>query len=295
MVGKTDFAFIIGTGRSGTTLLAQMLNSHSRICVPDELQILFEVSGNGRRLYEVFSAGNNEDYLAADYIELVKNACPHKLDMYYDYRTFFERQDYPARSMEDLVCALYADIAATQNKDIFIEQTPWYGQRIEVLNELFPDAKYIHVIRDGRDVAISFSRSPWWHDDVYENLGRWDEEINKIIIDSKQYLNKGQMLEIRYEDIISDPELTLGEVCRHLGVDFDPNILDPDRYVDYSRYSKFDTRDSNPSDAFKNWNKKKVDPVFKGSRFAWKNNEEFDFSNLSNKLSQTLLSLGYEG
>lgn len=63
-------------------------------------------------------------------------------------------------------------------------------------------------------------------------------------------------------------------------------------YIDYSKYSKFETKDNNPLGVFNHSNEKKGDPVYKESYFAWKNSGEFDFLNLSRKLSQALLSLG---
>jgi hypothetical protein len=62
---------------------------------------------------------------------------------------------------------LFTDIARSKAKSYFIEQTPWHGQQLRSLNELFPHAKYIHLIRIGRDVAVSFSRTPWWSNDIW--------------------------------------------------------------------------------------------------------------------------------
>lgn len=130
---ECDFFFIVGTGRSGTTLLAQMLNAHSKIAVPSELQIVFEYSNNGERLAEVFTSQKNLSYQAEDYIRLIETRCPHNLLAYYDYRTFFLEQDYPIPSLRELLTDLYTDIAHADGKSIFAEQTPWYGQNIPLL------------------------------------------------------------------------------------------------------------------------------------------------------------------
>src|SRR5580658_5156661 len=126
MVAKT--AFIIGTGRCGTTMLAQMLNSHSKICVPFELQLLFEYSKNGARLHEVFKDNKNENFGAKDFIDLIESRTPHRFHEYFDYRRFFETQRYPIRSLNELANRLFSEIAESKHKTIFIEQTPWYGQ-----------------------------------------------------------------------------------------------------------------------------------------------------------------------
>jgi hypothetical protein len=274
-------------------MLAQMLNSHSMICVPHELQILFEYSNNGKRLHEIFKEKMNERFGPEDYISLIESRCPHKFHAYFDYRSFFEKQQYPIRSLKKLVNSLYSEIAESQHKDIFIEQTPWYGQRIDILNELFPDAKYIHMVRDGRDVAISFTRTPWWHNDIGQNLERWHNEIRQIIDSSNQILKQNQILQVQYEDIVEKPESGLRRVCDFLGVEFEDVMLNPATYVDYGLYRKFDVTQFS-SAALNEWSKSKSAPTFKDSLHAWKSYSHFDFSNIPEHISQSLRTLGYE-
>lgn len=286
-------AFIIGTGRCGTTMLAQMLNSHSKICVPHELQILFQYSNNGPRLYEIFEEKKNEIFGPEDFIELIKNICPYKFHEYFDYRGFFEKQRYPVWSLKELVNRLYAEIAESKNKNILIEQTPWYGQRIDILNELFPDAKYIHMIRDGRDVAISFARTPWWHNDIGQNLERWNNEVKQIISSAEKLLNPNQVLQVRYEDFVENPESGLIRISAFLGVEFESSMLDPSTYINYSLYGK-STTEASPSSAMNEWAKSKNTPTFRGSLYAWKSYTDFDFSTIPAHISQSLNSFGYE-
>lgn len=285
--------FIIGTGRCGTTMLAQMLNSHSQVCVPFELQLLFENSNNGARLYEIFKEKKNEEFGPEDFIALIEARSPHKFHEYFDYRDFFEKQQYPIRDLKKLANNIFSEIAAYKHKKIFIEQTPWQGQRIDVLNELFPDAKYIHMIRDGRDVAISFARTPWWHADIGQNLERWHTEVRQIINSSHQILKPNQMLQVRYEDLVEQPEIVLKRICDFLGIDFEDAMLDPTTYIDYGRYSKLSAENISSS-ALNEWLKNKSMPTFKGSCCAWKNYQDYDFSNIPPHIVKSLKSLGYE-
>lgn len=287
------FGFIIGTGRCGTTILAQMLNSHSKVCVPFELQILFENSNNGARLYEIFKEKKNENFGPEDFVDLIKTRSPYKLHEYFDYRSFFEKQQYPIHSVKELANHLFSEIAESKHKKIFIEQTPWQGQRIDILNELFPDAKYIHMIRDGRDVAISFARTPWWHDDIGQNLERWHTEIKQIIDSANQILKPNQMLQIRYEDFVEQPEIGLRRVCDFLSIDFENAMLDPTTYIDYGAYSKLSAGNIF-SPALNEWSKNKSAPTFKGSRYAWKNYPGYDFSTMHPHIVKSLKSLGYD-
>jgi lipopolysaccharide transport system ATP-binding protein len=285
--------FIIGTGRCGTSMLAQMLDAHSRICVPHELQILFEYSSNGPRLYEIFQNRTNEHYGPADFVALIEARCPHKFQEYFDYKSFFERQHYPILDLKELVSTLYSEIAASRSKDILIEQTPWYGQRIDILHELFPDAKYIHIIRDGRDVAISFARTPWWHDDIGQNLEMWHTEIRHITDLAQTLLKPDQIMQVRYEDFVEQPEAGLREICDFLGVGYEDSMLEPARYIDYGLYKKSDTTKIS-SAALNEWSKRKDIPTFKGSRYAWKNCTDFDFSTMPEHIRRSLRTFGYE-
>ena len=286
-------AFIVGTGRCGTSMLAQMLNSHSMICVPDEIQILFEYSNNGAGSFEIFNEKKNEYFEADDYVALIEAKCPHKFDIFFDYRSFFEKQQYPILDLKKLINIFYDEISETKNKKIFVDQTPWYGQRVDILNNLFPDAKYIHVVRDGRDVAISFARTAWWHNDIEQNLKKWQFEISQIIDSSRQILQPNQLLQVRYEDIVEQPEFELRRICSFLGVNFESDMLDPATYLDYAIYSKIDEEEIS-SAALNKWSKIKDNPTFKGSRYAWKKYADFDFSKVSKTVIQRLSSLGYQ-
>jgi len=285
--------FIIGTGRCGTTMLAQMLNSHSAICVPLELQILFEYSNNGSGLYEIFKDKKNEYFGPDDFVDVIESKCPYKFHKYFDYRSFFTKQRYPIRNLRKLVYSLCSKIAESKNKKILIEQTPWYGQRIDILNELFPDAKYIHMIRDGRDVAISFARTPWWSDDIGQNLERWHNEIQHIIDSSNKILGPDQLLQVRYEDFVDQPQNGLVRICKFLGVDFEDTILDAATYIDYGLFSKSDPTLIS-SVALNEWSKRKEKPTFKGSRYVWANYPDHVFLNLPEHINHSLKALGYE-
>src|SRR5690349_3896982 len=133
-------AFIIGTGRCGTTWLGQMLNSHMELCVPPEIQLLFEYSGNGNRLFEEFFLADQQGLSGEQLASIIERGCPHNLDKFFDYHKFCQRQDTPKTSLDVFVRSLYAAIADKHGKSWLIEQTPWYGQRLDLVSRLFPDA-----------------------------------------------------------------------------------------------------------------------------------------------------------
>jgi sulfotransferase family protein len=293
MSNAGNIAFIVGTGRCGTTMLAQMLNAHSNICVPHELQLIFGYCGNGPRFHELFSSGENLQWHAENFIRKVEELCPHKFEEFFDYGSFFRHQKYPIKNLSRLLNDLYHTIAASRGKEIFIEQTPWYGQRLDIMKELFPDAKFIHMIRDGRDVALSFSRTPWWHDSFMENLDRWQREATKISHDAALLLGKNQYFEVKYEDYVLDPEGTLRLIVDFLGVSFEKEMLLPENFIDYAVFRKFDGS-SIPSNAYKNWFAKKEQAVFSDNVYGWRKTDPEAFANISSQARTALAEFGYE-
>jgi Sulfotransferase family len=97
------------------------------------------------------------------------------------------------------MASFYSEIATAKGKRVCIEQTPWYGLGIDILDQLYPDARYIHMVRDGRDVAISFARTPWWTKDIGANLARWAVESDLIRTSCSVLLPPERVLVVRYE------------------------------------------------------------------------------------------------
>jgi hypothetical protein len=285
-------AFIVGTGRCGTTLLSQMLNVNREICVPDELQILFEYSYNGKRLYDLFLNNDTCFNSPAELSAVISKICPHYIESYFDLSAYLHGLDYPVKDLRIFVAGLYAEISRRFNKRLFIEQTPWYGQRLDIVNQLFPEAKYIHVVRDGRDVAISFARTPWWYETIEKNLVNWNLEVNKIIYDAEILLKNDQYLQIRYEDLVLNTKKILADICNFLGVEYESDMLDSRKYVNYDSYSKFDLHNTSSS-AYNKWKESLSSSVFMDSLYAWKKYKNYDFTNIPDYIAETLCALGY--
>ena len=287
------FGFIIGTGRCGTTLLAKMLNAHSKICVPHELQILMEEGGNGRRLLEVFQSGDHASFVAEDYIRLIEERCPYKIREYFDLEGFFQSRTYPETDLRQLAGDLFKAIANSKGKSYFLEQTPWYGQHIPPLTKLFPGAKFIHMIRDGRDVSISFARTPWWSKDVLANLSRWEREVSVILRDSSLYLQSDQVHLVRYEDLVINTESSLREICRFLSVDYEADMLNASNFFRYESLLK-EGPEVMSSQELQQWESGAENPTFSGSVKAWSRQKAIDFGMTTRSVNALLGKLGYE-
>ncbi len=287
--------FIVGTGRCGTTLLSQVLNAHTKICVPHELQIIVSI-GNGDRLYDIFTTGEYKNYKANDFINLIARCCPYHFQQFFDYHSHFNNLPYPQNNLSELLIGLFDHICYSYGKEIFLEQTPWYGRKLDELLEIFPDMKLIHLVRDGRDVAVSYARTPWWSKDIGKNLEQWAGEVEHI----ESYREKfgARFVGIRYEDLVCNPPEELSRILNLFDEVFQPSMILPENLIDYTKMF-IDNKLDFISEAQKRWDNNKLstnkkDVFFKGSIYSWKKYDSYNFSAITAKVADTLHKYGYE-
>ena len=217
--------FIVGSGRSGTTLLRMMLCSHSRISIPPETWFLLPLV---KRL-NIDRALNPSEIECAIALMTEHHRWPvMNLDGDELRRRVRQITD---RRLRDVVDAAYRGHMEAHGKVRWGDKTPPYMEIVPQLARLFPGARFIHLIRDGRDVARSFQNthwvSPWLHDNTEEWVRamkyqrRWERsELRNFI------------LHIRYEDLVLDTEATLRKICEFLGEKFEAQMLAWERNVD---------------------------------------------------------------
>jgi hypothetical protein len=210
--GPVPVPFIIGSGRSGTTLLRMMLDRHPDIAVPPETQFIPEVVAACRAAAqpdETFVerlTGNHRwpDFKVDDDALRRRIATLVPFDVSTALRTFYR---------------LYAE---RFDKPRWGDQTPVYCEHVELLRDLFPEAHFIHIVRDGRDVALSY-RTVWFgHKDVENGARHWMGRVQAARVAGRF----DHYLELRYEHLILEPERTLRRVCQFLDLPWDPVMLD---------------------------------------------------------------------
>jgi len=212
--------FVIGAHRSGTTLLRFMLTSHPRLYVPPESEFI-----------PAFFGGSPSRRLS-------RTECRQILAKVFRLR-FVGEWSGPQPDIDDLVPggatvtpaalidALYTAYAHQHGAARWGDKTPTYSSYIDLLRGLFPGAKFIHLIRDGRDVALSVLDT-WGHRahvDLVFAARTWQRRITQARRSTAGFDPK-HALELRYEDLVVEPEEQLRRVCHFLGEDFHPKMLD---------------------------------------------------------------------
>ncbi|HET8752594.1 MAG TPA: sulfotransferase [Gaiellaceae bacterium] len=237
---------VLGVGRSGTTLLRVMLDRSSELAIPYESFFVPQLAHrHGRR---------------------------PRLDEFLDdlgrLRTLYDwgitADDVKPRLREGMttseaIAAIFETYAERQGKPRWGDKTPLYMQQLPLLERLFPDAIWIHLVRDGRDAALSFLELPegfsgkTWAQPrtVAQFAARWRTEIKAARRLGRH--SGGRYLELRYEDLVAEPERELRGVCEHASVPWEAGLLDHTRISDTANMPEHRNLAQPPTPGLRDW------------------------------------------
>jgi Sulfotransferase family len=217
--------FIVGSGRCGSTLLRVMLASHSRLTIPPETWYLIPLV----KRFSVDRLLNADEVESAVAIITSDYRWPDmKLDAQ-EFRREVSRLTEPY--IRDLVEVVYRWHMHAEGKVRWGDKTPVYIEIVPELARMFPNSRFIHLIRDGHDVAKSFLDTGWG--------GRWLHDKTREWTKALEYQRRwarsefrDRILDVRYEDFVLDMEATLRKICRFIGEEFEPQMLSWEGKVD---------------------------------------------------------------
>lgn len=212
------FVFFVGSGRSGTTLIREIFNAHPELAIPDETHFVTMLAKH-RWLYEPQGGEFRTDRLLRD------------LNKYAQFRKMLPSAtaaaalkdpapvDYP-----DAIRRLYAAYAASEGKTRYGDKTPRYCLEVPALATLFPEARFVHVIRDGRDVALSVKEVSFGPDHLGGAALYWR---NRALATRRfgEILDPNRFFEYRHEELLDDTEAVVRKLCEFLALRFEPSML----------------------------------------------------------------------
>lgn len=260
--------FIVGCPRSGTSLLRDLLNSHPNIKIPGETTVLVY-------FYDAF--GNK--------LSEVSHKEAHWL---FTHTKQFDRLGidlpYDAVKGETSLGGIF-DIAfrrfSKKNGSIrWGEKTPEYALSMHKIKSMWPEAKFIHVIRDGRDVALSLKKVNFMAPkDTYVIAMFWKNIIETCRRDAKR-LPKGDFMELWFEDLLAHPKTKVKEILKFLGEPYNDECLVPTRqFSSYDPKKRHDVVDKS---------------INKGNTQKWKvDMSQDDLAIFEGVAGNMLSSLGY--
>lgn len=203
--------FVIGVVRSGTTLLRLMLDSHPELAIPPETHFLPRViratrqGATPERVVWVITSHRRWGDFGLDADELLERL-----------RAIAPLEAGPA------IRAFYELYAEKQGKPRWGDKTPGYATRVRRIQRALPEARFIHLVRDGRDVVLSRARKSRRAVPIPLAARRWKR---RILSTRRRAETVTHYLELRYEDLVQDTERTLRRVCDYIDLPFDPAML----------------------------------------------------------------------
>ncbi len=194
------YCFLLGCPRSGTTMLQQALNRHSRIVIPSETSFFFMIGAP------------REDQIAR-WQEIISDLKIHLPFPEGDFR----KHEF-VRHVFESIAAKYVE--GRQNVEFFGEKTPTHQLRICEIMKAFPDGKIVLIYRDGRDVALSLSKVPWYlSSNIYLSFLMWRHYYRIQLRAIQQY--PSSVYCIKYEDLVRNPEAEMRKVSEFLKIPYE--------------------------------------------------------------------------
>ncbi len=206
--------FIVGVGRSGTTMLRLMLDAHPDLAIPPETHFVpdlidaIEAGATPEQAVETMTAVRQWGDLHTDPADVVAR-----------WKQLDEFTPGPA------LRSFYEMYAERQSKPRYGEKTPAYVKNMIKIEGSMPEARFIHVIRDGRDVALSRWKRTLGDKDPAP-AGQVAETWQRRIRRAQRHGRKvSHYLELRYEDLVTDTEPNLRRIAEFLELPWDPVML----------------------------------------------------------------------
>ena len=213
--------FIVGARRSGTTLLRLILDRHSEVAIPPESHFIPRLWSRRQR----YGSNAHIEYLEQFLRDLASEHRFRQWGIPVDaVRARLAQLREP--TFADGIGAVFRTYAELHGKSRWGDKTPQYLHQVGLLSHLFPESRFIHLVRDGRDVALSMVSLERLHHSVASAAYYWRRDLRKAFAAAPGL--GGRLLWLPYEDLVSDPENVMPAVCSFLDLGFESSMTSPD-------------------------------------------------------------------
>lgn len=248
--------FIVGVPRSGTTLLASILSTHSNIIIPNETEFIFH-------LRTVLEKNNNVENVIKWFthykrwmdFNIPEELLKKKLEKHYNLNIYNVLDDF------------YNCFVELSGKKRWGDKTPTYSKLLKSISRNWPYAYVIHIIRDGRAVANSFLKLNWGPNNIKKAAELWKKNILKCRKDSK-YIK--YYYEIRFENLLSDFDNEIRDICNFINESFEEDMLLFYKKNGVNRYNEMIKNKNINMNTRKEYHKNIIKPIDKNIAEKWK-------------------------
>ena len=229
--------FIVGCSRSGTTLLQVLLDAHPHIAIPPESLIFAHFA----EIFDCYGDLGKESNLHALVKDILDDERIKRWGLGISVAHFCERlRDFSVRGVIEHLFQLYAE---KEGKTRWGDKTPEHVFFLKEIKTVFPEARLIHLVRDGRDVAESLMRVFFGPNTIDRAALAWEKSV-LTFREFKSHLKSTEYLEIHYENLVRSPEQELKKIFDFLGeefLSFDERIPETTSKAHYLQYDTIHT------------------------------------------------------
>lgn len=223
------YFFVVGCPRSGTTLLRRMLDAHPRFAMmPRETHFIPRIYQRRAGL----TAEGEVTPAVVDELLADRHFARLGIDREALERLLTREEPTPYASF---VSRIFGMQGRARGSELVGDETPGYVRHLRTLHALWPETRFVHLIRDGRDVCLSLpdwrkaplltGRLSSWEEDAVSTAALWWEWHVRLGREDGLSLGRDRYLELRYESLVSTPERECSAVCHFLGVRYDDAML----------------------------------------------------------------------
>ncbi|NOZ39397.1 MAG: sulfotransferase [Planctomycetes bacterium] len=230
--GTNPYVFLVGSPRSGTTMLKRMVNAHPSLAITRETHWI-------PRFYEKRKGVTAEGRVNEKLIDLLFEH--HRFDQMKIKRKALLKivREQPDLTYANLVGLIFDHFGRRKNKPLVGDKTPTYVRKLPVLHELWPAARFVHLIRDGRDVWLSMrqwrmaaksaGKFPTWNVDPLVTTALWWKALVGMGCRDGRAIGNGQYCELKYEQLVAQPEIECKKLAHFLDL---PHVEAMERYYE---------------------------------------------------------------
>ena len=210
--------FLVGCPRSGTTLLQSLLAAHAQVCSFPETHFFPNAVGRGWRRYLGVASPNARRRLL-EFLEEIGRE---------DLKWLVPRHGFLLKDYVNAFVKILDVLTEQGSKKIWVEKTPRHLHYIALIEKYIPDAKFIHIVRNGKDVVASLYEVTHKHPEIWGGPRSIEQCINRWINDvriSLRHLHRPNHILVQYENLVEAPRSILEKLCAFIGIPFDEVML----------------------------------------------------------------------